>query len=186
MPIKLSTRIVTTLKAWLPLAVLATLVAVLVYGANQQSYRQNANDPQIEIAQDTARSIQDSGQADGIVPVESVDIRQSLSPYIMTFNNDGQLLASSALLDGSHPLPPAGVFAYAKAHGQERFSWQPAAGVRSAAVLIHYEGSQPGFVLVGRSLREIELRENRLALEVLIAWMVMLSATLGTVYITQK
>ncbi len=172
--------------SWLPFAVLITALCGLVYLAGQQNYRQSANDPQIEIAQDTAQAIGAAGSATGVVPTESVDIRQSLSPYIMTFDDNGQLQASSAMLDGRQPLPPAGVFSYAKGHTQDRFSWQPTNGVRSAAVLQHYGGAQPGFVLVGRSLTEVEKREDSLMIKVALAWVITLGATWAAILLTRR
>jgi hypothetical protein len=43
-----------TFLRWLPLAVAITILAGLVYATVQQSLRQGANDPQIQLAEDTA------------------------------------------------------------------------------------------------------------------------------------
>lgn len=181
-----TSRINKALRAWIPLGILATLMCGLVYGAAQQVYRQGANDPQIEIAEDTAHSLELSGQSAGIVPTEQVDLRRSLSPFIMTFNASGELQASSAILDGNKPLPPSGVLDYAKIRGQNKFTWQPANGVREAAVIQRIGGSQPGFVLVGRSLSQVESREEQLLIRVALAWLVSLVSTLLAVYWLQK
>ena len=39
--------------------------------------------------------------------------------------------------------------------GEDRLTWQPEPGVRSATVVVHYQGAQAGFVMAGRSLREV-------------------------------
>ena len=39
---------------WLPLGVAVTLVCALIYATVQQNYRQSANDPQIQMAEDAA------------------------------------------------------------------------------------------------------------------------------------
>jgi hypothetical protein len=74
-----------------------------------------------------------------------------------------------------------GVFDYTRAHGQDRITWQPRSGVRSAAIVARYGGAHPGFVLAGRSLREVEAREDRLTLMVGIAWAATLGASLVAV-----
>jgi len=45
------------LKAWVPLAVVATVMAGMVYGVAQQVLRQSANDPQIQLAGDVADAL---------------------------------------------------------------------------------------------------------------------------------
>jgi hypothetical protein len=46
--------------------------------------------------------------------------------------------------------------------GERRFTWQPEPEVRLASVLVEYDGANPGFVLAGRSLREVERLENHI------------------------
>ncbi len=47
-------RILNILKAWLPIAVVTIGLCGLAYLTVQQSLRQGANDPQIQMADDTA------------------------------------------------------------------------------------------------------------------------------------
>jgi len=77
-------------------------------------------------------------------------------------------------LSGSTPVPPLGVFDSVRSRGEDRITWQPAPGVRSAAVITHY---QQGFVLVGRSLRLVEQRESGAEGVVGLFWVVTLGAT---------
>jgi hypothetical protein len=67
---------------------------------------------------------------------------------------------------------------YVRTHGQDRVTWQPEPGVRIAAVVVRYQGAQPGFVLAGRSLREVEVREDNAELIAGVAWIFTLAATL--------
>jgi hypothetical protein len=62
-----------------------------------------------------------------------------------------------------------------------RVSWQPESGVRIAAVVVVYGGAQPGFVLAGRSLREIEKRESQIEQITGIVWLVTLAVSLVVV-----
>jgi hypothetical protein len=165
------------LKYWLPLAVVITAFSGLAYLSVQQNFRLSANDPQIQMAEDTAQSLLSGNPPENLLPPFKVDISQSLSPFTIIFDKDGRPSTSSAVLDGKTPLPPAGVFADTKNSGETRFTWEPKDGVRSAAVAVYYKGKNEGFVLAGRSLREIEKREDHLMSIVFSAWILSLAAT---------
>ncbi|MCX6031316.1 MAG: hypothetical protein NT169_18710 [Chloroflexi bacterium] len=153
-------RVARILKLWLVSAVIVTCLAGLVYVVGQQLLRQTANDPQIQMAEDAGRALAGGQSLQAIVPANKIEIDKSLAPFLIAFDGSGQPVASSVTLDGQTPQVPAGVFAYTRQHGQDRLTWQPRPGVRIAAVVVYYVGSQPGFVLAGRSLREVEQREN--------------------------
>jgi hypothetical protein len=55
-------------------------------------------------------------------------------------------------------------------------TWQPRPGVRIASVVTRTPG---GFLLAGRNMREIEIRENRVLKLAAVAWLVANSAVLG-------
>jgi hypothetical protein len=154
---------------------IVTIVFLTIYAASQQVLRQSANDPQIQMAEDAAMALSSGSAAPAdFMPAsrQPFDISQSLSPFTMIFDQGGVLLESSGSLLGEAAQPPAGTFADAKARGEDRFTWQPAAGERFAAVLKYYSGAHTGFVLVGRSLREVETRENNLLKIAALAWLV--------------
>jgi len=76
------------------------------------------------------------------------------------FDDSGKVLASTGVLDGATPEPPAGVLRAARTH-RNTLTWQPRSGVRAAIVVMPYRSSTAsGTVLVGRSLTEVERREN--------------------------
>jgi hypothetical protein len=151
-----------TFVAWLPFAVIIIIFSGLAYATVQQSYRQSANDPQIQIAQDLATAISQGQPADQIVPAQgTTELAGTLSPFVMIYNATSTLVGSSALLDGKNPSFPVSVFDYVRAHGEWRQTWQPAAGIREAVVVRAFSGASSGFLVVGRSLKEIEIRENQ-------------------------
>ncbi len=113
-----------------------------------------------------------------IVPTEKVDIAKSLAPYITVFDATGKTIASSAQLNGQIPTIPSGVFDYVRQHGEDRITWQPQPGVRSAVVVTQFQGPNSGFVLAGRSLREVEIREDDILHIVELGWLAMLLVSL--------
>ncbi len=157
------------------LVAVITVILGTIYTVGQQVLRQSANDPQIQMAEDGA-----NGLLAGAVPADfmpptrtALDITLSLSPFTMIFDGKGTLLESSANLHGQSIALPIGVFDYAKTNGENKFTWQPETGARFAVVLKYYSaGDKSGFVLVGRSLREVEIREDNLLLLVAFGWAV--------------
>lgn len=172
---------------WASLFVFATACSGLTYVTGQQILRQGANDPQIQISEDTA-SLLASGKtlpATAFTPV--IDIAKSLSPYFIIYDDSGNPMGSTGLLDGKIPTVPPGVIAYTKEHGQDRITWQPRPGVRSAIVITHVNTGLGGFVLSGRSLREVEKREDQILFFAVSAWIASsIALSLGFIASSQK
>lgn len=169
---------VESLAIWLPIAALATILCLTVYGAVQQSIRSAANDPQIQLAENAATVLNTGQDPQTLVPSSAIDMEKDLSPYLMVFDEGGNPIVASARVGGGIPIPPKGVFDHAKASGQNRITWQPRPNIRSAIVVVPYSSPQKsGFVLAGRSLREVEKRTAWLATAILAAWLVALVGT---------
>ncbi len=173
------------LKTLIPLAVVITLLSGLLYGTLQQVLRINANDPQIQMAEDAATSLTNGKPIDSVVPGPQVDIATSLAPYIIVFDNSGKAIASSGLLHNQLPSLPSGVFDYVRQNGEDRITWQPEPGVRSATVVTRFGGTQPGFVMAGRSLREVENRIDQFGLLIGLGWLGTLLVTLIAVCLSE-
>ena len=163
---------------------MATFVCLLGYILVQQDIRMGANDPQIQIAEDSARALEMGASLSSIMPTYRDDMAASLAPYIVLYDAQGHVLASSVVLHGIVPIVPNGVFVRAKQSGETRITWQPESGVRSAIVIASFEGGGgSGFVLVGRSLREVEKREDNLLSIVGVAWIAALIFFFGLAYL---
>jgi hypothetical protein len=177
----------TGLRYWLLLVVIATGLSGLLFTTVQQDIRQSADDPQIQLAEDAAAKLANGQSAQNVVPSEQVDIAQSLTPFLIVFDSTGKPLASSARLNGQIPIIPPGVFDYVRQNGEDRITWQPQPGVRNAIVVTQFQGPNPGFVLAGRSLREVEIREDNILHLVLLGWIGLLLVTfLATVIFFRK
>lgn len=156
---------------WLPLGFAITMLTGLIYVAVQQNYRQNANDNQIEIISGLVEPLAQGQSPEALNSAQKQDISKTLSPFVMVFNDKGKVVASTADLNGSVPTVPSGMLEAAKAKGQSRVTWQPAPGVREATVINYYKGKSTGYVLVGKSLTEVEKRVNELTKMVFITWL---------------
>jgi hypothetical protein len=160
------------LLVWVPIAVALTGVCGVVYASVQQNLRQGANDPQIQMAEDAAASLSGGATPASVVTSAHVDLGTSLQTYVMVFDRSARVVASSASLHGETPPFPTSVLENAR--GQDRLTWQPEAGVRSAVVVQPW---QDGYVVVGRSLRLVEERESKALLIAGVAWLVTLGAS---------
>jgi hypothetical protein len=147
-------------RRWLPFAFLGAAIPLLVYVAVQQSQRNDANDPQIQIAQDLARALERGVSAAQALPAGQVDVAEGLAPFAIVYDADGKPLAGNGTLRGQLPSPPRGVFDFVKEHGEERVTWMPDRSVRLAAVVRRTTANGGGYVLAARSLREVERREH--------------------------
>ncbi len=170
-----------TFLKWLFVAAVITVIFGTIYGVVQQDIRQAANDPQIQLAQDSATALSAGfPPADLLAGAPKTDIRKGLTPFIMVFDSTGTLVASTISRGtDTPPVPPAGVFDYVRAHGEDRVTWQTASGQRFAAVVDDWtiSSSTPaqqssGFVLVARNLREVEKRESQTGTIVFVGWIV--------------
>lgn len=166
-------------KQFIMLSLVLTLACGICYVAVQQTLRQSANDPQIQMAEDAAAALA-KGEAPEVFGGSGakIDMARSLSSFLIIFDDNGQPVVSTVQLNGQTPAPPAGVLAYAKAHGENRVTWQPRPGVRNATVIVHYAGQKSGFVLAGRSLREVEARISAIGRLITAGWVASLFAIL--------
>jgi hypothetical protein len=155
------------------LAAMAILTIVMgtVYLCIQQTYRSNANDPQIQMARDIAGKINDGSSLEKIFPTDSIDISESLGVFALLCDSIGRPLRYSGFLDNKPPQLPSGVFEYAGIHREDWISWQPRQGIRMAMVVVRTNHSAYRYVAVGRSLKEVEIRIYSLGEMVFVCWL---------------
>ena len=121
-----------------------------------------------------------------------LDVAKTLAPFLVVYDASKRPIAGSATLDGELPVPPSGTFTGAIheiqfpqpapfMNGENRFTWQPRADVRIAAVVVPIDRCTKGYVLAGRSLREVEVREDLLTKGVLLAWLITMVVTAAAV-----
>ncbi len=170
-----------TLKFWIPLAAAITLVCGIIYITLQQSTRLEANELSASLAVDAANALEAGLPVAAVLPPGKIDLAQSLSAVVVVFDAQGLPLASNASLGGRLPTVPPGVFSYVDENGEDRITWQPAAGVRLAAVIRPVSGSSASYVLGAHSLREAENRIDLLLVQVGVGWAAALGITLALV-----
>ena len=171
-------KIKNIFRTWLPFAVAITAFCMLTYSAVQQNYRQEANDPQIQMAEDAAAALKPGVQVESVIPAWKVDMAASLAPFIVVYDSEGRPVAGSGLLDGQLPDYPLGALRAADQSGQNRVTWQPNDSVRIASVVVPFDG---GYVMAGRNMREIEIREDQTFQFASMTWGLALLATLAVI-----
>ena len=76
-------KIKNIFRVWLPFAVVTTAFCALVYVSVQQALRSGLNDPQIQMAEDTAYALNNGAAVESVVPTEKVEMSLSLAPFIV-------------------------------------------------------------------------------------------------------
>lgn len=153
---------------FLPAVAALTLAVGLTYLAVQQELRIGANDIPQQLAEDGARALDSGAGPASVVGQEPVPIETSLAPFVAIYDEQGALLASNGSLDGKPPAVPIGVLRAARSTGRDAVTWQPRDGVRSALVVLPWEG---GTIAAGRSLRVIETRIDAIGALMVLGWL---------------
>ncbi len=139
-----------------PVAILV-LIFGTIYGTVQQSQRNEANSPQIQLAQDTAAELNQGVQPAAAVSGK-VNLATSLSPFVIIYDQEGHVVAGSGYLNGSIPTVPYGVLTASNGHDYNTVTWEPQSNVRIAAISVQ---ADKYYVLSGRSLKEVEANESQ-------------------------
>lgn len=172
------------LKYWILILIIVTGLSGLIYLSTQQNIRLSTNDPQIQMTEDTVSALDSGIKLEDVVPIKNIDLNKSLATFIIVFDEQGRPATSQASLDGKIPTLPQGVLDFVATQGKDQFTWEPKPGVRIAAVVTKFS---KGFILTGRSLREIEKREDLLLKEVTAGWfIIMLSSFIFTIFIPKS
>ena len=157
---------------WLPVAAATSVLAFTVYAGVQQSQRAAANDSQLQMARDAAAALHAGSPAVELVVHPTIDVTTSDAPWLVIYDPDGAIRASSGTFDGQPPQVPDGVITDVRWR-ELVFSWEPRDGLRFATVAVPYHG---GIVVAARSLAEIEERENRTLAIAGVGWLAGLGA----------
>ena len=151
------------LVSFLPFATAIVLTFGMMYVGIQQLNRSIVNDQLVQVAEEGARDLSAQPNFQPQQPAIQFEMGKMLSPFVILFNAKGQTVYSEVVLNGKVPSIPQGVLETAKSKGENRLTWEPAAGVRAATVVTYYKGKgAEGYVLSGRSLREPETRIDNL------------------------
>jgi len=107
-----------------------------------------------------------------------IDLADSLANSVIVLDQHGVVLASTARLDGATPIPPSAALRATDGGRTNTVTWQPRPGIRQAAVIVGFTGPRgSGTVVVSRSLRLVEQRENTLLRLSLAGWLLALLVT---------
>jgi hypothetical protein len=152
---------------WVLILFLVTFTCSLTYLVTQQALRLGANELPMQLATDTAIKLQTGIRAESAIPANTIDISKSLGTFVMVYDRDKRLLATSARMGRDLPDYPKGVLDTVAQKGESRVTWQPQIGLRFATVAIPLDN---GYIVAGQSLRETERLIDQIGNLVLLAW----------------
>lgn len=162
---------------WVQYALIIILVGGFAALSVAHLYRFNFDVPQIEITEALQNALLLGAQPQEVVPDSSgvIDVGKITTPLVAVFDAEGQAVAYNAMVNGSAPVPPKGVFEEALARGENRITWEPEEGTRIA--LIVRPVGDAGFAVSGKNLR---IAEEQIASLWLRAWFMLGFALLLT------
>ncbi len=153
---------------WMAAAAIIVVTFGTMYGAVQQSQRNDGDMPQVQMAQDMASALNDGvmpnvAMTRNVEASDSVNIETSLDPFTIIYSKSGEPIASSGYIksnipEDTMPKVPFGVLKAADNKPYHRVTWQPENGVRIAAVAV---AANNYYVLSGRSMKLLEQNELR-------------------------
>lgn len=161
-------------------AVLAILLVGFgtIYGAVNQAQRSDANDPQIQLAEDTANSL-DKKETPLTLTRSGVEMTQSVAPFINVYDKKGKAVLTKGNVDGKAPKAPLEELEKARGVAYHAFTWEPKEDVRVAAIAVE---AKDYYVLSGKSLREVEKNQTT-TLQVVLLGAVVATLLLGVVFV---
>ena len=142
---------------WVGAAAIIFVIFGTIYGVVQQAQRNEADMPQIQIAQDVAEKL-NQGRTPDSQTAWQVNMNKSLATFVIIYDKSGHIVSGSGYLDGAVPAAPYGILTNSQNKAFHRISWQPQSDVRIAAVTV---SSSKYYVLSGRSLKQVENNENQ-------------------------
>jgi hypothetical protein len=153
---------------WIMVLLVITVVFGTIYVAVQQSQRNEANWPQIQLSEDMAAKLDD--KADPTVLMgDQVNVLKSLKPFTVIFDKQGKPVAASGFIKDKLPTINKAVLDSSKGKDYSAVTWRPSKDVRLAAVTVEAKNY---YVLSARSLKEVEKNQNTTLLLSLLGWLV--------------
>lgn len=146
-------------RRWLPIGFVTVVLTGLSFAGTQQVIRQDANDPQVQLAEDVTAAMNAGATSKDIVPQTTVDMEKSLAPFVLIYDKDNKVSGTDAVIGTDKPNVPNGVLDAARSKGSNRVTWEPKSGIRSAIVAMKDKNNN--IIVVGRSIREVEAREQQ-------------------------
>jgi hypothetical protein len=153
---------------WIVVMFLVTFTCSIVYLVAQQSFRLGANEPPMQLAIETSIKLQNGQSAKDAIPTEKVDISKSLNAFVMVYDSDKNLIATSGIKGNKDPVYPKGVLDNVAKKSEVEVTWQPEPGLRFASIAIKYSN---GYIVAARSLTETEKLIGKLGGLVFFAWL---------------
>jgi hypothetical protein len=138
---------------WVIAMFFITLTCSVAYLVTQQSLRLGANAVPAQLAKDTSIKLQEGQSPDASVPKNKVDASESGDGFVMIFDKNKNLVATSGMMNTQEPKYPKGVLDNVSNKGEDRVTWQTQDGHRFATVGIK---SNQYYIVGASSLLETE------------------------------
>ncbi|MBP6858294.1 MAG: hypothetical protein KBC33_00465 [Candidatus Pacebacteria bacterium] len=168
----------TFIRLLFPSILVSTVIMGTGFVVSQHMIRTATDDSLVGVAQHVVDALVQSGSYDIPTEYHNLEIDMSINPFVIVFDSSNEIRFTTGYIDRRTPVPPLTVFDRVRDGREYRFSWEPAPGVRIAAIAVRFDGESSGFVLVGKSLTETEERIDDIATMYMIGWAALTAALL--------
>lgn len=171
------------LPIWLPFAIGITLLAGAAYFFVPRFAAANSTGPLARLAEQAVEKLEAGRPIPQVVPGQVNDIVRTPTPYLMVFDPQGNVLASSGSFRGQQPQVPSGLFTFLQGDGWDGAEWQPAPGIRQELAIRRYAD---GFVLAGRPVTSAQDGDPAVRRLIVALWVAALVSTLALVALRRR
>lgn len=151
---------------WVLLMMVATFTVGIVYITMQQTVRLSSNEIALSSAKEVLIKLQNGSTTEQAIP-EKTDASITLTPFVLVYDNNENMVISSATMNGEILNYPKGVLKEIETHNENRVTWQTSNGLRYASVGIKYKD---GYIIGAVSLTEKEKLIELNGKLIFIAW----------------
>lgn len=159
---------------WVLGFVLLTGIFGTVYAMAQQNTRASANTEPAAVA---AREVQLLTAGSGTLAGQRLELTTDTGPFVIVYGADNTPVGGTVVRDGALPMVPVGVLATARLKGQDKVTWQPAAGLRFA--LVAWALTDGRVVVGGQSLTPFEDRDTQTMALIGLGWLTSIACLAG-------
>ena len=168
----------------LPIVAAVSLCIGLSYSLMQQTVRLGANISAAALLDNVVAKVdQSTNQLQAMTAISQSRMVQD--PFVIFFDANKTILASSFISSGEMSTIPGGVFDYTKAHGEDRVTRQTPGKVRYAIVMRYLPQDGGLFLVAGNPLAQYQWLIDQLGIFSTIARVCAMIATLVVVVAVQ-
>jgi hypothetical protein len=167
----LYTKRTRIIKHWILPTILITLVFVTITATAQSIIRSDSNEELYTQGVDYRTILQSGQKSNKLKDLEAVDPYESLSPIVILYDVNQNVVGSNIVKSRQIPKIPSGVLDTARSNNVNSLTWKPYSDLRLSTVAYKVSGNFNGFIVVAKNQEYTNARINVVNRYVGVAWL---------------